>query len=744
MPVANAAPVPAITLAGEIYIDNGSSDVAAATGVNLTFDAGGTKDPEGDAITFSWSLTAKPAGSTAAIAGNTGAQPNFKPDVDGTYVANLHVTDSKGAAADKSVTIVAHTRALVGVASHVVVVAPVTAGSGTNSVVAPTGYFVALSSGGNGKDAAGNTLNNAWSVVSKPAGSTALLSSANGIFTQLVPDVLGDYVVQLTTTTMSGVATNYQTTVSVKNRSPQVDLRSDLVSDILAAKQTAHVPLNTTLHLTSYATDADNDALTYNWTLESKPAGSNTTLSNVGTAAQLTTDVAGSYRVRLRVTDAAGAYAEAVGRIESANAPPVLQIDQPITTANPVVSVLVGKSTTVSASSTPDLPITFAFVSRPAGSTAKLNNLTNGVASFVPDIAGPYVVSATVSNGNGSSMTYVNIRAVGSVTSQVALPFTPAATRYSQGLDRFVAVGTDPNALYIVDPYTGTIQSVPLPARAKTFNLSPDGTLAAVLEEGQVSLVDLRSATLLRTSATGGSQSDVFVTNPGLVYLVGQTSGQWIGQAVSVVDGRTGTDLTTILGPGHSTGHFSGAMHGVFSGRNNAALLVLDDPGPNSVSYFTLDPDTGTVTQAGDIADIRWSTIKEPFFSCHDGEIITSDSYIHSTDFSTYLTQLERLPAFGFAVSVSCANKISEKSVLLGEQGASYSAPLTYKSYYYRIISGLILDRNIITVALPSIDGLQSYGVSLFHSNGDQSVVLVQTGSATANAAGLKYYLLTQ
>ena len=132
-------------------------------------------------------------------------------------------------------------------------------------------------------------------------------------------------------------------------------------------------------------------------------------------------------------------------------------------------------------------------------------------------MAGTYVASVSVSDGKSTRIAYVTIKALSSVTTNVTLPFVPLEWRYSRGIDRFVAIATNPNALHIIDPFAGTLRQVSLPLGVKAFRISPDGKLAAVMHEGIVSLVDLETATLVRSSLTGGSQTEAFPTNAGLV-----------------------------------------------------------------------------------------------------------------------------------------------------------------------------------------------------------------------------------
>jgi hypothetical protein len=66
----------------------------------LLLDGSGSSDPSGDSLTYAWDLASAPAASaltTSDIQSSTDAQPIFYPDVAGTYVFMLTVTDAGGA-----------------------------------------------------------------------------------------------------------------------------------------------------------------------------------------------------------------------------------------------------------------------------------------------------------------------------------------------------------------------------------------------------------------------------------------------------------------------------------------------------------------------------------------------------------------------------------------------------------------------------------------------------------------------
>jgi hypothetical protein len=73
----------------------------------VTLTGAGSYDPNGDTLTYAWTLTSIPAGSTAVLAGSTTVSPTFTADLAGAYVASLVVNDGVVSSAPSTVTVTA-------------------------------------------------------------------------------------------------------------------------------------------------------------------------------------------------------------------------------------------------------------------------------------------------------------------------------------------------------------------------------------------------------------------------------------------------------------------------------------------------------------------------------------------------------------------------------------------------------------------------------------------------------------
>jgi len=189
------------TISNKAPVANAGTPQSVAAGALVTLNGSTSSDANGDALTYSWSLTSKPTGSFAALSSVTSALPAFTADIAGTYVANLVVNDGQlnSNNATVSVTATPANAALV-------------ANAGFDQFV-PAGETVKLS-GAASRDANGDTLTYFWTLISKPAGSAANLSTPSKVTTSFMADLVGSYVVELTVN--NGKSSSVKSTVNVE------------------------------------------------------------------------------------------------------------------------------------------------------------------------------------------------------------------------------------------------------------------------------------------------------------------------------------------------------------------------------------------------------------------------------------------------------------------------------------------------------------------------------------------------
>jgi len=75
-----------------------------AVGATVDLDGALSFDPDGDTLTYAWTLTARPQGSNATILDPNAAQTSFVADLGGTYTVELVVHDGQTGSVPAQVT----------------------------------------------------------------------------------------------------------------------------------------------------------------------------------------------------------------------------------------------------------------------------------------------------------------------------------------------------------------------------------------------------------------------------------------------------------------------------------------------------------------------------------------------------------------------------------------------------------------------------------------------------------------
>ncbi len=162
-----------------------AGDDQSLTLINSTVQLNGSQsyDPNGDNITYQWSILNKPSGSKSTLSSSTAVSPVFIADMNGTYIVQLIVKDQWGLESQPSNTTISFNN-----------VAPLAnAGMNLSGIV---GNIVNLDGSGS-SDANGDALTYAWSLTALPKRSNVQLVNANSPIASFTPDVEGTYQAQL-------------------------------------------------------------------------------------------------------------------------------------------------------------------------------------------------------------------------------------------------------------------------------------------------------------------------------------------------------------------------------------------------------------------------------------------------------------------------------------------------------------------------------------------------------------------
>lgn len=719
---------PVVTITGTVVFKGLTETRPAQTlsvGSMVSLDTAGTTDPSGGAVAVGWQMLQQPAGSKAVLT-TSGTLTYFTADVAGAYQVRARGTNVAGQFSDVVFTYNATAQAPV-----VVVTSSVTGTGGSGTLQAAVGNTVLLDTGASAvPNQSATTVS--WLLLSRPNGSAVALAATTGYYTSFAPDVAGSYLVRTTLLdSVTGVSSQFLMTVNA-----QPGVTAVVTGYALPVARASAPPLASAVGLPvtlrgSGSYDPNGGALDYQWFLLSLPFGSSASLAQPTQAdTTFTPDRNGTYQFELLVTDARGSRSTQMVTVHVGNYPPVAALDRT------QVSILAGQPITASAAASVSqggTPLSFRWAvdARPAGSAAAIADPANAVLSFTPDVAGSYHLTVTVTEGGVSSIAGLTITAIVPVPGTVQLTYAPIMTAYSKSLGLAAIVSSTPNALHLVDPATATDTAIALPTAVKGLNLSPDGRLAAVLHEGTVSLIDLPSARLLHSSLTGGAQTEALVSDAGLIYLTGQTGGQWVTPAFTVLDGRTGTVVQTL----GSYGSIYGTTRAILASSVGKAFTISTGLSSSQIYSFPVDPATqqlGTPQASPYWGDYAAGV---PFW-------LSADQTLLFTGAGTYFrtSDLTYVGTLGSAVLSVSHSATAQEAVALAQTSSYFSSAVTYPSVYKRYAGSLLFPQ--ADTPLPPVYGATTYGRQLFHAADDQLVMLVQTGSAQSDASGLQFYLL--
>ena len=353
---------------------NAGPNQTAGLGQTVSLNAGGSTNPAGsETLAYHWQLESQPAGSRAQIANTDAVVASLVVDEPGTYVVSLTVANSAGS--DKSMVTIS------------TVNSPPVAFAGRNQTVSSNATVIL--DGSSSSDVDGDSLTYLWTLISRPAGSNAILSGARSVAPTFVADRGGRYIAQLVVN--DGVSDSIPATAVVAvtpfNTPPVAN-----AGITQAVRAGALVQLNG-----AGSTDVDGDLLTYRWNLIAAPLGSNAAFDNSASVnPSFTTDKPGVYVAQLIVNDGQSDSSPATVAVATNSS------QEPVPNAGPNQSIAPGSLVNLTGSGIDpqQLPLTYrwSLISRPANSLAVLSSAGTPYPSFVADQPGMYVAQLVVAN----------------------------------------------------------------------------------------------------------------------------------------------------------------------------------------------------------------------------------------------------------------------------------------------------------------------------------------------------------
>lgn len=162
---------PAVPAGNVAPTANANADQAVTVGASVTLSGSGV-DPDGTITAYTWTLTTRPVGSVAVLAG-TGASRTFTADLAGLYVGSLTVTDNGSPALTSAADTV-----------------NVTATAAVTELLTNTGAEVDTS----GTTATNATLSRTVTSVRQGAGAFLVTATAAGTVNHIHTEILTGFV----------------------------------------------------------------------------------------------------------------------------------------------------------------------------------------------------------------------------------------------------------------------------------------------------------------------------------------------------------------------------------------------------------------------------------------------------------------------------------------------------------------------------------------------------------------------
>ncbi len=373
---------------------NAGDDQIVTLDETVTLNGDKSSDPNSNALTYFWEFVSMPTGSTISLINQTTVNPTFNPDTVGVYEISLTVNNGTESKTDVIEITVNEVSGVSGTNT-----APV-ANAGDDNNVSPNDTVELNGSGSSDVD--GDSITYIWAFVSRPVGSTAVITDSTSVEPTFLADNVGLYEIQLTVN--DGQSSSSDIVLIKANTAPIANAGVDFA-----------ITINTPATLNGNgSSDIDGDDLTYVWAFVSRPAGSTVVLNNtVVVEPVFTPDMTGVYEISLTVNDGTDSNTDTV--IITAGTDPVVN-NAPVANAGADQVLTLGGTITLNGTGSYDpdsgdvLVYLWEIVSQPVGSNAFFNNSALIEPLLYADTAGDYEVRLIVNDDSASHNDLVNIK----------------------------------------------------------------------------------------------------------------------------------------------------------------------------------------------------------------------------------------------------------------------------------------------------------------------------------------------
>lgn len=570
-------------------------------------DGSASSDVDGDPLTYGWAFVSTPTDSQAYLRDATTAHPSFVADLPGRYVVQLIVND--GTVDSKADTVQVDTYNSRPVAD---------AGLDQQATVGDTVQL----DGSHSSDIDDDPLTYRWSFTTRPPDSAASLVNATTAQSTFVPDLPGDYVIQLIVNDSfeDSLPDTVAITVEPPANHPPVAGNDTAVTDENASVGIA---------VLGNDSDPDGDPLTITGVTQGTQGGT-AAINGVAVIYTPPPNWSGADSFTYTISDGRGGTATATVTVtvRPVNRPPTVTLGADQTSGSLPLAV----AFTATATDPDGDPLTYAWnfgdgATKPSGGATE---------SHTYQAAGTFTATVTVSDGQATAQATLTITPGGIPPdpSAVAPPLSQTATTDLGSGTAFLYSGTNPIQ-------TGVAPGTITPTRAAVLRglvLNSSGTplpgvAISVLNHPEFGQTMSRADGMFDLAVNGGGLLTVTYAQIGYLPSQRQVQTPWQDYVVlpDVVLVQPDPNVTTI--DLAAAVPFQVARGSVITDADGTRQATLLFPQGTTATMALAD---GTTQSIGPILHVRATeyTVGPTGRSAMPGDMPPTDAYAYATDFS--------------------------------------------------------------------------------------------------------------